>query len=139
MGRRTKKYKAERPPATADIGELLRRPQASGRPEMAPMSNGISSSDKILADGEDYYTNVPTRPVPPKPSPAAKPPVTEDTLRSLLDELRRNIATIGQFREEINGVSARLQHTELNSADHENRIQNTRETDGCLTTRPDTS
>ncbi|CAH2324523.1 Hypothetical predicted protein [Pelobates cultripes] len=46
-------------------------------------------------------------------------------LRSLLlDELRRNIATnIWQFREEINGVSARLQHTELNTADHENRIQ----------------
>ncbi|CAH2284000.1 Hypothetical predicted protein [Pelobates cultripes] len=88
------------------------------------MSDGISSSDKISADGEDYYTKVPTRPVPPKPSPAAKPPVTEDILRSLLDELRRNIATdIGQFREEINGVSARRQHTELNSADHENRIQ----------------
>ncbi|CAH2247466.1 Hypothetical predicted protein [Pelobates cultripes] len=48
----------------------------------------------------------------------------EDMLRSLLDELHRNIATdIGQFREEINGVSARLQHTELNTTDHENRIQ----------------
>ncbi|CAH2273325.1 Hypothetical predicted protein [Pelobates cultripes] len=88
------------------------------------MSDGLSSSYKILADREDYYAKVPTRPEPPKPSPAAKPPVTEDTLQSLLNELRRNIATdIGQLRKEINGVSALLQLTELNSADHENCIQ----------------
>ncbi|CAH2278037.1 Hypothetical predicted protein [Pelobates cultripes] len=77
----------------SDIGELLRRPQATEWPEMAPMSDGISSSNKISADGEHYYVKVPTRPVPPKPLPAAKSPVMEDTLWSLMDELRWNIAT----------------------------------------------
>ncbi|CAH2314416.1 Hypothetical predicted protein [Pelobates cultripes] len=93
-------------------------------PEMAPLSDGLSSSDKISADGENYDVRVPTRPMPPRPMPAAKPPITEDILRTLLDELNRNIATdIRRFREEMNGVSAHLHHTEFNFADHENQIQ----------------
>ncbi|CAH2277360.1 Hypothetical predicted protein [Pelobates cultripes] len=96
MGSRNKKYKAERPPTTADIGELLSRPQSTGRPEMAPTSDGLSSGDEISADGDDYDTRVPTRPVPPISAPAAKPPVTEDTLQSLLDKLRLNIAVPGR-------------------------------------------
>ncbi|CAH2252150.1 Hypothetical predicted protein [Pelobates cultripes] len=51
---------------------------------------------------------------------SAKPAVTVEKLRDILDELRRNIAAdIGLFREEIRGVSARLQNTEPNTAAQE--------------------
>ncbi|CAH2312732.1 Hypothetical predicted protein [Pelobates cultripes] len=53
----------------------------------------------------------------------AKPPVTEETLRDMLGELHRNIAAdIGMFHEEISGVSAGLQNTELNTAAQETRL-----------------
>ncbi|CAH2285840.1 Hypothetical predicted protein [Pelobates cultripes] len=49
--------------------------------------------------------------------------MTEDTLRSLLDKLCRNItADIVQFQKEIKGVSARLHNTELDTAARETRI-----------------
>ncbi|CAH2247136.1 Hypothetical predicted protein [Pelobates cultripes] len=45
------------------------------------------------------------------------------SVQSLLDELHQNIvADIGQFRVEINGVSARLHNLEVTTAAHETRI-----------------
>ncbi|CAH2321333.1 Hypothetical predicted protein, partial [Pelobates cultripes] len=54
---------------------------------------------------------------------AGGPPVTEGALKSLLDDLRRNIvANIAVFREEINEVLIHLHDTELTTAAHDTQI-----------------
>ncbi|CAH2284228.1 Hypothetical predicted protein [Pelobates cultripes] len=55
---------------------------------------------------------------------AEGPPVTERTLKTLLDDLRRNIAADITLFEEIRGVSGRLHDSEVATAAHEVRIAN---------------
>ncbi|CAH2247702.1 Hypothetical predicted protein [Pelobates cultripes] len=58
-----------------------------------------------------------------KPKAQGSPPVTEDRLKALLDDLRRHIAAeINSFKEEIHGVSVRLHDTEISTAAHEAHI-----------------
>ncbi|CAH2221562.1 Hypothetical predicted protein [Pelobates cultripes] len=110
MGRKRKKFWTEKHPTTADIGERLWRPQASLRPVMAPLSDAPSRSSS-----EDSPSNlemmVETQRAG-KPKAQNNPPVTEDRLKALLDDLRRHIAAdINSFKEEIHGVSVRLHDT----------------------------
>ncbi|CAH2319673.1 Hypothetical predicted protein, partial [Pelobates cultripes] len=55
MGQKTKKFKTDKIPTTADIRELLRRPQGATKPVMAPLSDGLSysSSETSLPDMEE--------------------------------------------------------------------------------------
>ncbi|CAH2299819.1 Hypothetical predicted protein [Pelobates cultripes] len=119
MGRRNKK--PDKPPSTADIGELLRRPQNFQRPDTAPQLEGLyhSFSETTESEEEDYGTGVVGRPIQ---SPM-KPSLTEEKLKVMLGELRRNIAAdIGVFRDEISGVVACLQNAELNTAAQESHL-----------------
>ncbi|CAH2274288.1 Hypothetical predicted protein, partial [Pelobates cultripes] len=51
------------------------------------------------------------------------PPVTEEKLKPLLEDPRRNIAgDINSFKDEIHGVSVCLHDTEINTAAQESRI-----------------
>ncbi|CAH2315081.1 Hypothetical predicted protein [Pelobates cultripes] len=121
MGRKSKKYRTEKHPNTADIGKLLWRPQASLRPVMAPLSDAPSRSSS-----EDSLSNLEMMAETQragKTKAQSNPPVTEDRLKVLLDDLRRHIAAdINSFKEEIHGVSGRLHDTEINTAAHEARI-----------------
>ncbi|CAH2307269.1 Hypothetical predicted protein [Pelobates cultripes] len=121
MGRKSKKYQTEKHPTTADIGELLWRPQASLRPVMELLSNAPSRSSS-----EDSLSNLEMMAETQragKPKAQNNPPVTEDRLKALLDDLRRHIAAdINSFKEEINGVSVKLHDTEISTAAHEARI-----------------
>ncbi|CAH2316199.1 Hypothetical predicted protein [Pelobates cultripes] len=88
---------------------------------MAPQmeSRYNSSSEASVSEEGDYGERAMSRPTH---SPA-KHPITEETPRDMLGELRRNIAAdIGKFREEISSVSARLQNTELNAAAQDTRL-----------------
>ncbi|CAH2221490.1 Hypothetical predicted protein [Pelobates cultripes] len=113
---------AAKPPSTADIGELLRRPQNFQRPDMAPQLEGLyhSFSETTESEEEDYGTGAVGRPIQ---SPT-KPSLTEEKLKVILGELRRNIAAdIGVFRDKISGVVARLQNAELNTAAQESHLE----------------
>ncbi|CAH2252274.1 Hypothetical predicted protein, partial [Pelobates cultripes] len=115
MGRKSKKYRAEKNPTTADIGDLLWRPQSSTRPVMAPASDGpsYSSSEASLTDQRELETLARGKQTGRPTTTGSETPVTETTLKALLDELCRNIATdISAFRDKINGVSACLHNAE---------------------------
>ncbi|CAH2327241.1 Hypothetical predicted protein [Pelobates cultripes] len=97
MDCKNKKYKPKKPPSSTDIGELLRRLQYQLRPVMAS-----------LGDLGTICIQVVKEPAPSTPTIVTGMLVTEGMLRGLLDELRRYIAAdIGQFREDIGGMSAR--------------------------------
>ncbi|CAH2310743.1 Hypothetical predicted protein [Pelobates cultripes] len=90
---------------------------------MVPLSDGLSRTSSKDSYQEKQRVRPEGRTPRSTPKPVNKPPVTVDTLQSLLDELRFNItADIGQFHEKIKGLSARLHNTEQNTATHETRI-----------------
>ncbi|CAH2312580.1 Hypothetical predicted protein [Pelobates cultripes] len=136
MGHKSKKYRTEKHPTTVDISELLWRPQASLRPVMAPLSDtpSRSSSKDSLSNLEMMVETQRAG----KPKAQSNPPVTEDRLKALLDDLRRHIAAdINSFKEEIHGVSVRLHDTEISTAAHEARI-NSLESELTNQTKPST-
>ncbi|CAH2311643.1 Hypothetical predicted protein [Pelobates cultripes] len=101
MGRKTKKYRADKPPTTADIG---------------------SYGDPRAPRGLSWRLSRMGHPAIPSDR-KSWPPVTEAALKALLDEIRRNIAAdISTFKEDINRVSARLHETEVATAGHETRL-----------------
>ncbi|CAH2295715.1 Hypothetical predicted protein [Pelobates cultripes] len=115
MWPKMKKYWADKPPTTADIGDLLWRPQSSTRPVMAPLSDGpsCSFSEMSLPDLRELESLTRRKQAAKLSDRKSGAPVTEATIKTLLDELRRNIATdISAFREEISGVSALLHDME---------------------------
>ncbi|CAH2219825.1 Hypothetical predicted protein [Pelobates cultripes] len=92
---------------------------------MAPASDGpsYSSSEASLTDLRELETLARGKQTGRPTNSGSETPVTETTLKALLDELRRNIATdISAFRDEINGVSARLHNAEVTVAGHETRL-----------------
>ncbi|CAH2284589.1 Hypothetical predicted protein [Pelobates cultripes] len=122
MGWKTKKYKAEKFPKTADIGEMLRGPQGTVKPVMAPLSDRLSysSSETSLPDMEelDSMARRLRAEIPAKKSESS--PVTEGALMALLDNVRHNIgADINSFKEEISAVLRRLRDAELTTAAYE--------------------
>ncbi|CAH2306761.1 Hypothetical predicted protein [Pelobates cultripes] len=122
MGRKSKKYKADKQSTTDDIRELLRRLQGMMKPVMAPLSDGLSysSSETSLPDLEELATIAGKQKadIPTKRSEGSL--VMEGTLKALLDNLRRNLAAdINSFKEEISGVSRHLNDTEISLAAHE--------------------
>ncbi|CAH2297300.1 Hypothetical predicted protein [Pelobates cultripes] len=59
MGRRSKKYKPDHPQMTADIGNLLGRPQSLQGPFMVSLLNGISrtsSEESLPVEAEHEVT-----------------------------------------------------------------------------------
>ncbi|CAH2301040.1 Hypothetical predicted protein, partial [Pelobates cultripes] len=122
MGRKNK-YKADGPLATANIGDLLWRPQSALKPVMAPISDGLSrsNSEDSLADEGEMPSPVGRRPE----AQAEGPPVMERTLKTLLEDFRRNIAAdITLFKEEIRGALVRLHDSEVTTAAHDAHIAN---------------
>ncbi|CAH2315099.1 Hypothetical predicted protein [Pelobates cultripes] len=124
-GHKSKKYREDKPQTTADIGDLLWRPQSSTRPVMVPLSDGpsCSSSETSLTDLRELETLTRSKQAYKPSDQKTGVPVTESTLKALLDELRHNIATdISAFREEISRVSSRLHDMEVTTAGHETRL-----------------
>ncbi|CAH2294298.1 Hypothetical predicted protein [Pelobates cultripes] len=114
-GCKNKKYRADKTPATADL--LWRPVMVSPSIDRSRSSIETSFSEHCAMGthaGKDHTIQL---------QPAGNPLIMDETLRHLFDELRRNIvANIGQFRDEINGVSAHLTNAEVNTAAHEQQI-----------------
>ncbi|CAH2223648.1 Hypothetical predicted protein, partial [Pelobates cultripes] len=125
MGHNSKKYRADRPPSTSDIGCLLWRPQTSTKPVMVPLSDepSYTSIETSLTDLRELEGKTRGKKADRPPEPATGSLVTEDTLKSLLDELRHNIAAdISVFKEEPRRVSVCLHDTEVATAAHESQL-----------------